>query len=119
MAAYDIFVHCRDCGKDHPVLLRIDLDGGPYGKESVAELFHGCTLPPQLATIRWHSAICHKTGRKFRLESNDAIFLVPPLYFRHYAAARIKRITHNRSNFYQKLDDPVSFGAKRDDRPSS
>jgi len=27
MATYDISVHCKDCGKVHPVLLRIDLDG--------------------------------------------------------------------------------------------
>ena len=85
MAAYDIFVHCKDCGKDHPVLLRIDLDGGPDGKHSVAELFHGRPLPPQLATMRWHSAFCYKTGRKFRLERNEEVFLVPPLYFRRYS----------------------------------
>jgi hypothetical protein len=88
MAAYDIFVHCKDCGNDHPVLLRIDLDGGPYGKQSVAELFDGRPLPPQLASIRWHSAFCYKTGRKFRLERNDEIFLVPPSYFRRYSATR-------------------------------
>jgi len=92
MAAYDVFVHCKDCGKDHPVLLRIALDGVPEGKHSVAELFQGCSLPPQLATIRWHSAFCSKTGRKFRLETNEEIFLVPPMYFRKYAAARQARI---------------------------
>jgi hypothetical protein len=111
MATYDISVHCKDCGKDHPVLLTLDLDGGPDGKHSVAELFHGRPLPPQLATIRWHSAFCYKTGRKFRLESDDEIFLVAPLYFRRYSLHDRRRMT--------KLDDPLSFGEKRDDRPSS
>lgn len=49
MATYDISVHCQDCGKVHPVLLRIDLDGGPDEKRSVADVFRGRLLPPQLA----------------------------------------------------------------------
>ena len=52
MATYDISVHCQDCGKVHPVLLRIDLDGGPDEKRSVADVFRGRLLPPQLAAIK-------------------------------------------------------------------
>jgi hypothetical protein len=52
MATYDISVHCQDCGKVHPVLLRIDLDGGPDEKGSVADVYRGCLLPPQLAAIK-------------------------------------------------------------------
>jgi hypothetical protein len=47
MATYDISVHCKDCGKDHPVLLRIDLEGGPDHKQSIADLFQGRSLPPR------------------------------------------------------------------------
>ena len=88
MATYDISVHCKDCGKDHPVLLRIDLDGGPDRKQSIAESFQGRPLPAQLAAIRGHNAFCHKTGRKFQLERDDDIFLVPPTYFRRYSITR-------------------------------
>jgi hypothetical protein len=82
MATYDISVHCKDCGKDHPVLLRIDLDGGPDRKRSIADLFQGRSLPPQLAAIRGHRAFCYKTGRKFQLEKDDDIFLAPPTHVR-------------------------------------
>ena len=79
MAMYEISVHCKDCGKDHPVLLRINLDSGPDRKQSIAEVFQGRSLPPQLAAIRRHHAFCYKTGRKFQLEKNEDIFLVPSI----------------------------------------
>jgi hypothetical protein len=88
MATYDISVHCQDCGKVHPVLLRIDLDGGPDEKRSVADVFRGRLLPAQLAAIKGHSAFCHKTGRKFPLQKDDDIFLIPPVKFRRYSVVR-------------------------------
>jgi hypothetical protein len=88
MATYDISVHCQDCGKVHPVLLRIDLDGGPDEKRSVADVFRGRLLPPQLTAIKGHSAFCHKTGRKFPLQKDDDIFLIPPVKFRRYSVVR-------------------------------
>jgi hypothetical protein len=88
MATYDISVHCQDCGKVHPVLLRIDLDDGPDEKRSVAEVFRGRLLPPQLAAIKGRSAFCHKTGRKFPLQKDDDIFLIPPVKFRRYSVVR-------------------------------
>ena len=84
MVTYDIAVHCKDCGKDHPVLLRIDLEGGPDQKRSIAEIFRGRSLPPQIKAIRGHAAFCYKTGRRFQLEKEDDIFLIPPTYFRRY-----------------------------------
>lgn len=81
MATYDISVHCQDCGKVHPVLLRIDLDGGPDEKRSVADVFRGRLLPPQLAAIKGHSAFCHKTGRKFTLRKMMIFFLFRPQNF--------------------------------------
>jgi len=88
MATYDISVQCKDCGKVHPVLLRIDLDPGPAEKRSIADVFRGRLLPPQLAAIKGHRAFCYKTGRQFPLQKDDDIFLVPPLKFRRYSAVR-------------------------------
>jgi hypothetical protein len=49
MAIYDISVHCNECGQLHAVLLRIDLDGGPDEKRSIADAFVGacCRLSSQ------------------------------------------------------------------------
>ena len=82
MPAYDIAVRCKDCGLDHPVLLRLHIDDGPDRKQSIADLFHGRSVPPQIKAIRSHQALCPKTGRKFPLENERDIFLVPPDFFR-------------------------------------
>jgi hypothetical protein len=82
MPAYDISVRCKDCGLDHPVLLRLYIDDTLDNKQSIAELFDGRSVPPQVAAIRWHKALCPKTGRKFPLENSSEIFLVPPEHFR-------------------------------------
>ena len=34
-------------------------------------------VPPQVGAIRWHNALCPKTGRRFPLEKGSEIFLVP------------------------------------------
>ncbi len=82
MPAYDISVRCKDCGLDHPALLRLYLDDAADRKQSIAELFDGRSVPPQVKAIRWHQAICPKTGRRFRPENDREIFLVPPESFR-------------------------------------
>lgn len=82
MPAYDISVRCKDCGIDHLALLRLYIEEAPDRKQSIAELFHGRTVPPQVNAIRWHKALCPKTGKKFLLENNDDIFLVPPEHYR-------------------------------------
>jgi hypothetical protein len=82
MPAYDISVRCNDCGRDHPVLLRLHIDEVIDHKQSIAELFNGRTVPPQVAAIRGHNAFCPITGRKFPLENDSEVFLVPPEHFR-------------------------------------
>jgi len=48
MAAYGITVHCKDCGKDHLVFLRIDLSSGPGRKRTVAEVLQAVLALPKL-----------------------------------------------------------------------
>jgi len=79
---YDLSVRCKDCGINHPVLLRLYLDEVPERTQSLAELFHGRPVPPQVKAIRWHQGLCPKTGRKIRLENDSEIFLVPPEHYR-------------------------------------
>ena len=88
MATYDISFHCTDCGQDHPGLLRIDLSDGPARKRSVAEIFQGRSIPPQIKAIRGREALCYKTGRKFQLDKDDDIILVPPTNFLRYSVTR-------------------------------
>ena len=82
MPSYDVSFRCKDCGRDHRALLMLHLEEGPERKQSVAEFFHGLSLPPQVQTTRWHKPLCPKTGRKFSVKNDSDIFLVPPWYLR-------------------------------------
>ena len=86
MPAYDISLRCKDCGRDHLALVKLHLDEGPEDKQSVAEFFHGPSVPPQVDAIREHNALCPKTGRKFSVKNNSDIFLVPPEHVRRISA---------------------------------
>jgi hypothetical protein len=77
MPAYEIFVHCNDCGREHPLLMKIHLDHGPERKQSIAESFPGRSMPPQVMALKGHKALCLRTGRTFLLENDDQVFLVP------------------------------------------
>jgi hypothetical protein len=83
MPAYDISVRCNNCGRDHPILLRLHIEEGPDHKQSITESFRGRSLPPQVKSIRWHKARCPITGKELSLANDSEIFLVPPEHFRH------------------------------------
>ena len=86
MPTYDLTVRCKECGHDHSILMRLHIEEGADRKQSIAELYHGRAVPPQVAAIRGHLAFCHKTGRKFPLENDSEIYLVPPKFFRRDSA---------------------------------
>ena len=114
MPTCDISVHCRDCGKYHPLFLRIAVDIEPDYKQSIAELFQDRPLPPQVRAIRGHSGFCHKTGRKFKLDKDDDIFLVSSTYSRRDSIRR-KRVNIAIARYLpaQKSEGPMSDGIAR------
>ena len=57
--------------------VRIYLQDGPAGKQSIAETFQGTPVPPQVSAIQGHKTLCLKTGKTFIPESDEQIFLVP------------------------------------------
>ena len=78
MPAYEIFVRCNECSREHPILMKIHLDQGPDRKQSIAEFYRGRSMPPQVTSIQGHKALCLRTGKTFKLETDDQILLVPP-----------------------------------------
>jgi paraquat-inducible protein B len=60
------------------VLIKIYIEDGPGRKQSIAESFQGRSIPPQVKAIQGHKALCLKTGKTFKLEKDDQVFLVPP-----------------------------------------
>jgi len=77
MPAYEIYFRCDDCKREHPIHLRIYLNEGPEHKETLAAFLRRYSMPPQVTSLRGRKAFCLKTGRRFKLESDDQIFLVP------------------------------------------
>lgn len=77
MPVYDVVFHCGDCDGEHPLLMRLYLIDIVERKQSVAELFRGRVAPPQVSALRSHTALCLKTGKKFKLDADERIFLVP------------------------------------------
>jgi hypothetical protein len=77
MPTYEIYVQCVDCGGEHPLLMKVFIADGPDRTQSIAEWFHGRAVPPQVSALQRHSALCLKTGKKFKLEKDDKVFLVP------------------------------------------
>ena len=78
MPAYEIYVGCNECNREHPMLMKIHLDQGPDRKQSVAEFFRGRTAPPQVMSLQGHKALCLRTGKTFKMDKDEQIFLVPP-----------------------------------------
>ena len=77
MPTYEIYFRCDDCNQEHPNLLRIYLEHGPERKETLAAFLRSHSMPPQVTTLQGRKAFCLKTGRRFKLERDDQIFLVP------------------------------------------
>ena len=77
MPTYEVYIHCVFCAGEHRLLMRVHLDDGPDRKQTVAEFFSEGSVPPQILAIRGHDALCLKTGKKFKLENDNQLLLVP------------------------------------------
>jgi hypothetical protein len=77
MPAYEIYFDCAECGREHPIHLKIHLDYGPKQKQSLAHFFSDREMPPQATIIRGRKVFCLKTGTTLKLDNDDRIFLLP------------------------------------------
>jgi hypothetical protein len=77
MPAYEIYFHCAECEREHPIHLKIHLDYGPEQKQSFAHFFSDRAMPPQATIIRGRKVFCLKTGTTLKLDNDDQIFLLP------------------------------------------
>jgi hypothetical protein len=75
MPLYNVSFQCDDCGVEHPLLLSVYLVESMAGKASIAHLFRGRGLPPQIAALRNREALCLKTGKRLSLDKDDKLLL--------------------------------------------
>ena len=74
---YSILALCNKCGGTHDMAVSVILSDGPIEKQSIADLYHGKTLPKSLAELTSRSVSCSKTGRQSIQKDKHQIFLVP------------------------------------------
>jgi len=77
MPAYEIYFHCNECDREHPIHVRIHINDGPEYKDTLAAFLLRHSVPPQVTALRGRKVFCLRTGKIFRLESDGQIFLVP------------------------------------------
>jgi hypothetical protein len=77
MPAYEIYFHCNECEREHPLHLRIHLNEGPQRKTTLAAFLLRHSMQPQIASLQGRKVFCLKTGKQFKLENDNQIFLVP------------------------------------------
>ena len=75
MPLYNVSFQCEDCGVEHPLLLTVYLVETVDRKASIADLFRGRALPPQVAALRNRRALCLKTGKRLSLDKDDKLLL--------------------------------------------
>lgn len=75
MEQYDVYVFCDECGEAHPTGIRVQRDGLPFHKRSVADLYSGQDVPSNLnmQDTRFH---CPNTSRTFIQRDHGQVFLV-------------------------------------------
>ena len=74
MPLYNVSFQCDDCGVEHPLLLTVYLVES-VDKASIAELFRGRALPPQISALLNRKAICLKTGKRLSVDKEDQLLL--------------------------------------------
>jgi hypothetical protein len=77
MADYDIFARCNACGDLHPMGISVALDERLIAKQSIADMYGGEDLPPNLAALKDKRVYCPKTARQDLQKDSKNVFLVP------------------------------------------
>jgi hypothetical protein len=75
MARYDIYVFCDECSDSHRMGIVVNLNNGPADRDSIGNLYKGKEMPTNIGSLINHHAQCPNTGRWFKQEDNDQIFL--------------------------------------------
>lgn len=76
MAQYDVYVFCNDCSDSHPMGIRLPLDDGPVGKDSIGNLYAGKELPQNIVNLVNNYVYCPKTKKQYVQKDNNQVFLV-------------------------------------------
>jgi hypothetical protein len=75
MPEYDVYVFCDECGQAHFASVRMKRDDLPFDKLSIADLYAGQDVPPNL-NMQNNRYQCPNTGKMFTQRDNNQIFLV-------------------------------------------
>lgn len=77
MARYSVHVFCDECGDVHPMGISIELPDGPIDRASIADVYKGRDLPPNIVALINNRIVCPQTKRWVLQRNNNQVFLVP------------------------------------------
>ena len=78
MPAYEIYFRCDDCKREHTIHMKIHLTEGPDRKQKSCRILRRPFDAATGSSLQGHNAFCLKTGRRFKLDKDEQILLVPP-----------------------------------------
>ena len=75
MTRYVVTAFCERCSTPHPTGIELESPRYLSPTKSVAELFEGIDLPPEIATMSRYYFQCLKTGEPYKQLDNEKLFL--------------------------------------------
>jgi hypothetical protein len=76
MPQYTPFVFCNECGIPHAAPIQINLAEQIAPEQSIANVYDGRELPPQLLNLTNNMFQCPNTRKMYVQKDNNQVFLV-------------------------------------------
>jgi hypothetical protein len=76
MPQYTPFIFCNECSTPHPAPILIKLDEEIAPDQSIANVYDGRELPPEVLTLANNQFQCPKTKKMYTQKDNNQVFLV-------------------------------------------
>ena len=78
MPSYIVTAYCENCSVNHPTAVELDWPEQIPPNKSIAEVFDGTFLPPEIAMMSRNYFLCPRTGKMYRQSDSTKTFLAKP-----------------------------------------
>jgi hypothetical protein len=76
MPAYIVTAYCAKCDANHPTGIELEWPEQILPTESVAKVFEGTALPPEITMMSRNYFLCPQTGKMYKQTDNNKLFLM-------------------------------------------
>jgi hypothetical protein len=75
MPSYIVTAYCDKCSVNHPTGVELNWPGQIPPNKSIAEVFEGTFLPPEIAMMSRNYFLCPQTGKMHKQTDSTKTFL--------------------------------------------